>query len=89
MSDEMIVGAVGFIGALLGIILSLVRPIIALNTSIAELNTTLSHLRGAFEENISRVDERLTHHGKQIDELKSATIDQEARIKVLEKVGIK
>ena len=81
MSDNMIIAALGFIGALLVVI----TPVIRLNSNITELTVLFRELKALVEEKTEHLDKRVTEHGKQIDELKVTQAKHEERLKQLEK----
>lgn len=69
MTWEIVAGII----ALVGLIISVVTPIAKLDASITGLRCSIDVLN----QNMARNEERITHHGKQID-------DHEHRITVLE-----
>ena len=77
MTYEILIGALGFIAALAVVI----RPLINLNTSITELRVSVDQLK----ELLAEIRERVTTHGKEIDEIRTELADHEARIRTLEK----
>ncbi len=77
MTYEILIGALGLIGALAVVI----RPLITLNTNITALTASVNQLKEILEELKSRVSD----HGKEIDEMRTELADHEARIKALEK----
>ena len=81
MNDNMIIAALGFIGALLVVI----TPVIRLNSNITELTVLFRELKALVEEKTEHLDKRVTEHGKQIDDLKVTQAKHEERIKQLEK----
>jgi len=81
MSDSMIVAVVGFLGGLV----ALITPIIRLNGNITRLTTVVERLEVLVKEKTDKLDERVTKHGQEIDELRIKQTDQEARIKQLER----
>lgn len=81
MGDSTIVAVVGFLGGLI----ALVMPIIRLNSNITRLTTVVERLEVLVKEKTDKLDERVTKHGQEIDELRIKQTDQEARIKQLEK----
>lgn len=72
MTWEIVAGLI----ALVGFGLSVMTPIVKLNTSITKLNCSIDSLN----KNMARNEERITSHGRQID-------DHEHRITVLEEIG--
>lgn len=81
MTDNMIVGALGFLGALIVVM----APVIRLNGHITELTVLFRELKALVEEKTDSLDKRVTEHGKQIDELKVTQAKHEERLKSLEK----
>lgn len=76
MTYEILIGALGFIGALAVVI----RPLIALNSNITALTLSVNQLK----EIISDLKDRVTNHGKEIDDIKVKVADHDARIHALE-----
>ena len=81
MTDNMIIAALGFLGALIVVM----APVIRLNGHITELTVLFRELKALVEEKTDSLDKRVTEHGKQIDELKVTQAKHEERIKQLEK----
>ena len=81
MTDNMIVAALGFLGALIVVM----APVIRLNGHITELTVLFRELKALVEEKTDSLDKRVTEHGKQIDELKVTQAKHEERLKSLEK----
>ena len=81
MNDNMIVAALGFLGALIVVM----APVIRLNGHITELTVLFRELKALVEEKTDSLDKRVTEHGKEIDELKVTQAKHEVRIKNLEK----
>ena len=77
MTYEILVGALGLIGALIIV----VKPIISMNTNIAALKSSVDQLKNI----LSDLKERVTNHGREIDEIRTELADHEARIRTLEK----
>lgn len=77
MTYEILIGALGLIGLLAGVI----KPLIMLNQNITELTMSVNSLKDILNELKARVDT----HGGEIDDLRIAVADHEARIKALEK----
>lgn len=77
MTYEILIGALGLIGALIIVI----KPIITLNSNITALRASVDSLK----EVLSDLKDRVTNHGKEIDEIKTELSDHEARIRLLEK----
>ena len=77
MSYEILIGALGLIGMLAGVI----SPIIKLNNNITELKASVDSLK----EIIAELKDRITAHGREIDDIKVSIADHEARLRTLEK----
>ena len=73
MADSDIMVILGFVGT----IICVMTPIIKLNTTITKLNATLEQFQRQTEDNHKNLAERVTVHGKEID-------DHEKRLTVLE-----
>lgn len=77
MNYEILIGALALIGMLAGV----VKPIITLNNNITELRASVDSLK----EIISELKDRITSHGKEIDDIKVELANHEARLRALEK----
>ena len=77
MTYEILIGALGLIGLLAGV----VKPLISLNQNITTLTMSVNQLKDI----LSELKERVTAHGREIDEMREELADHEARIKTLEK----
>ena len=77
MTYEILIGALGLIAALAVV----VKPLFTLNQSITTLTVSVNQLK----ELLGEVKERVTNHGKEIDEIRAELADHEARIRTLEK----
>lgn len=77
MTDNLIIAAVGFIGALLVVL----KPFLDLNTNITELKTSIDN----FKASVDKLDSRITKHGEEIDKLKETVATHEVRLNNLEK----
>lgn len=77
MNYEILIGLLAFIGMIAGII----SPIVKLNNNITELRASVDSLK----EIISELKDRITSHGREIDEMKVELADHEARLRTLEK----
>ena len=77
LTDQLIMAALGFVGALLVVL----KPILNLNTNITELKMSID----AFKETVSKLDDRITKHGEEIDDMKETLVNHEVRISNLEK----
>ena len=76
MTYEIIIGALGFIGALAVV----VRPLIALNSNITALTLSENQLK----EVLNELKTRVSDHGKEIDDIQVKVADHDARIHALE-----
>lgn len=81
MSETQFMGLlIGCIGTLLGIasviVAIIVRPIINLNKSIQKLNDSIDQLNG----DNKTLGERVTKHGREIDEVKTQVLHHEHEI---------
>lgn len=81
MNDNMIVAAIGFLGALIVVM----APVIRLNGHITELTVLFRELKALVEEKTDSLDRRVTQHGKELDDLKVTQAKHEERIKNLER----
>ena len=81
LTDATIIALVGFLGGLV----ALVTPLIRLNSNITRLTTVVERLELLVKEKTDKLDERVTQHGKEIDELKNKQTEHEERLKYLEK----
>lgn len=81
MSDNMIIAALSFLGALIVVM----APVVRLNGHITELTVLFRELKALVEEKTDNLDKRVTEHGKQIDDLNVTQAKHEERIKNLEK----
>lgn len=77
MTYEILTGAL----VLIGLLAVVVRPLISLNTNITALTASVNQLK----EILTDLKERVTNHGREIDEIRGELADHEARIKLLEK----
>lgn len=77
MTYEILIGALGLIGLLAGV----VKPLISLNQNITTLTMSVNQLKDI----LSELKERVTAHGREIDEMREELADHEARIRTLEK----
>ena len=77
MTYEILVGALGLIGALIVVI----KPLMTLNQNITTLTMSVNQLRDVLAE----VKERVTNHGREIDQMREELADHEARISFIEK----
>ena len=77
MTYEILIGALRLIGLLAGV----VKPLISLNQNITTLTMSVNQLRDI----LSELKERVTTHGREIDDLRTELADHEARIRTLEK----
>lgn len=81
MSDQMVLGIFGVIVTLIAIM----TPIIKLNSNITRLTVAVEKLEALVKDKTDKLDERVTKHGREIDELKNKQTEHEERIKHLEK----
>ena len=81
MNDNMIVAAIGFLGALIVVM----APVIRLNGHTTELTVLFRELKALVEEKTDSLDRRVTEHGKELDDLKVTQAKHEERLKQLEK----
>lgn len=81
MSDQSIVLILGFMATLIGVM----TPIIKLNTTITKLNTTMENFQKQTENNHKNLADRVTVHGRSIDELEKAVAGNSQKIKYIEK----
>lgn len=77
MTYEILIGALGLIGLLAGV----VKPLISLNQNITTLTMSVNQLKDI----LSELKERVTAHGREIDEMREELADHDARIRALEK----
>ena len=77
MTYEILIGALGLIAALIVVI----KPIMTLNQNITALTMSVNQLKDI----IAEVKERVTNHGREIDQMREEIADHEARITVIEK----
>lgn len=77
MTYEILIGALGLIGLLAGV----VKPLINLNQNITTLTMSVNQLKDV----LSELKERVTTHGREIDEMREELADHDARIRTLEK----
>lgn len=78
MTYEILIGALGLIGALIIVI----KPIMTLNQNITALTMSVNQLKDLLAE----VKERVTNHGHEIDQMRETLADHEARISFIEKI---
>ena len=76
MTYEILIGLLGFIGALIVV----VRPLITLNSSITALTLSVNQLKDILDE----LKTRVTKHGDEIDAIQKDVANHEARIQILE-----
>lgn len=81
MTDSMIIAAIGVLGGLV----ALITPIIKLNSNITRLTTVVERLEALVKEKTDKLDERVTQHGKEIDEIRIKQQDHDTRLKQLER----
>lgn len=81
MEDGMIIAAVSFLVGLIAVM----TPVIKLNSNITRLTVAVEKLEELVKEKTDKLDQRVTRHGQEIDELKTKTTEHEERIKQLER----
>ncbi len=77
----MIIAAIGLLTGLV----ALITPIIKLNGNITRLTTVVERLEALVKEKTDKLDQRVTQHGKEIDEIRLKQTEHDTRIKQLEK----
>lgn len=77
MSDQIIVTILGFAVTAIAV----VTPLMKLNTNITRLTASVESLK----EIIQELKDRITAHGKEIDDIHIKLAEHEARIRSLEK----
>lgn len=81
MTDGMIIVGLGLIATLIAVM----TPIVKLNGNIVRLTTVVEQLEELVKEKTKKLDDRVTQHGHEIDEIREKQIDHELRLKQLEK----
>lgn len=81
MNDGMIIAAISFLVGLIAVM----TPVIKLNSNITRLTVAVEKLEDLVKDKTDKLDQRVTRHGQEIDELKTKTTEHEERIKNLEK----
>ncbi len=81
MTDNMIIAAIGLLTGLV----ALITPIIKLNSNITRLTVAVEKLEQLVKEKTDKLDQRVTQHGKEIDEIRLKQTEHDTRIKQLEK----
>lgn len=81
MSDGTILAGLGFIVTLIAVL----APVMRLNSNITELTVVVKQLKEIVKEKTDKLDERVTKHGEEIDEIRTKQTEHEARIKQLER----
>lgn len=77
----LLVGAIVVLLTIASLIAALiVKPILGLNQNITELKASMKH----FEKSIGHVEERITKHGTEIDDIREDIKLHEGRISKLE-----
>ena len=77
MNDGIIIAAAGFLVTLI----ALMKPIMSLNTNITELKLSIDQ----FKASLDKLDNRITDHGKELDDIKIKVAEHETRLKQLER----
>ena len=80
LTDATIIALVGFLGGLV----ALVTPLIRLNSNITRLTTVVERLELLVKEKTDKLDERVTQHGKEIDDLRIRQAEHDTRLRQLE-----
>ena len=76
----LLIGCVAtLIGIATGIVALIIKPIINLNRSITKLNDSIDQLNGKN----ATLEQRVSQHGKEIDEVRDRTLTNEHEIKYL------
>ena len=81
MDDTTIIKAFGFIATLIAVLV----PLFKLNGNIVKLTTVVEKLEQLVKEKTDKLDDRITKHGKEIDQLNIDVAEHEVRLKALEK----
>lgn len=81
MQDGLIIAAVSFLVGLIAVM----TPVVKLNSNITRLTVAVEKLEDLVKDRTDKLDQRVTRHGQEIDELKTKTTEHEERIKNLEK----
>lgn len=81
MTDGTILAGLGFIVTLIAVL----APVMRLNSNITELTVVVKQLKEIVKEKTDKLDERVTKHGEEIDEIRTKQTEHEARIKQLER----
>lgn len=81
MTDGTILAGLGFIVTLIAVL----APVMRLNSNITELTVVVKQLKEIVKEKTDKLDERVTKHGEEIDDLRTKQTEHEARIKQLER----
>lgn len=81
MEDSMIVAGLGFVVTLIAVL----APVIRLNSNITELTVVVKQLKEIVREKTDKLDERITKHGEEIDDIKLKQTEHETRLTQLEK----
>lgn len=80
MNDSTILLLVSFIvGAI-----TIITPIIRLNSAITKLDTTIANFKAEYEKGHASLENRVSGHGSQIDQLEKTAVNHEVRIGNLE-----
>ena len=81
MTDQTIMLLLGFAAALIG----LITPIIKLNSIITKLDVHLKMLQEQTEKSLALLSDRVTQHGKEIEDVRELAVLNEEKIKRLYK----
>ena len=79
----MMISGIAVISAFVAVIVKIIKPINDLNINIVKLTAAIDKLT----DNDKRQDERISCHGKQIDDLCLKTEGLEERVRAIEKWG--
>lgn len=80
-NDGILVMMVSFLVGMIAI----VKPIVNLNANITKLTTILEDFRNDYEKSHKALENRVTNHGQQIDNLDKTVATHEVRINNIEK----
>lgn len=81
MNDGMIIAAISFLVGLIAVM----TPVIKLNSNITRLTVAVEKLEELVKDKTDKLDQRVTRHGQEIDQLKTKQTEHEERIKNLER----
>lgn len=78
-----IIAAIVVIAGFVSVIVKVMNPINDLNLNIVKLTAAIDRLI----DNDKKQDERISNHGKEIDELKTGFAEHDVRLRTLENKG--